>query len=91
MSRADFLRSDGPISGLRLDAAQGLDPCAEWLWGVTRVDPAQTEHGYLVEDLREARRLAARYTQGYFLTPEGECFHNATVTGGKPSTKVLWR
>ncbi len=28
---------------------------------------------------------ATRYA--YFLTPEGECFHNATVTGGKPASE----
>jgi chromosome segregation protein len=44
-------------------------------------------HGYLVEDPDEALRLAAQYAQGYFLTPGGECFHNATVTGGKPSSE----
>ena len=31
--------------------------------------------------------MAAQYAQGYFLTPGGECFHNATVTGGKPSSE----
>ena len=35
----------------------------------------------------DARRLAALYTHAYFLTPEGECFHNATVTGGKPASE----
>jgi chromosome segregation protein len=45
------------------------------------------KHGYLVEDPAEAQRLAARYTYAFFLTPEGECFHNATVTGGKPASE----
>ena len=40
-------------------------------------------HGYLVDDPETAQRLALRYAWAYFLTPEGECFHNATVTGGK--------
>jgi chromosome segregation protein len=44
-------------------------------------------HGYLVEDPGEALRLAARHTHAFFLTPEGECFHNATVTGGKPASE----
>jgi chromosome segregation protein len=43
--------------------------------------------GYLVEDPNEAMRLAARHSEGYFLTREGECFHNATVTGGKPASE----
>jgi chromosome segregation protein len=44
-------------------------------------------HGYLVEDPGEALRLAGEHAQAYFLTPEGECFHNATVTGGKPASE----
>jgi len=40
-------------------------------------------HGYLVESSREAQKLASEHGHAYFLTPEGECFHNATVTGGK--------
>ena len=27
------------------------------------------------------------HTHAFFLTPEGECFHNATVTGGKPASE----
>jgi chromosome segregation protein len=43
------------------------------------------KNGYLVKDVGEAKRLAAQFTYAFFLTPEGECFHNATVTGGKPA------
>ncbi len=45
------------------------------------------KYGYLVEDPGEALRLSSRHTHAYFLTPEGECFHNATVTGGKPASE----
>ena len=44
-------------------------------------------HGYVVEDPMEAQRLAAQHPWAYFLTVEGECFHNATVTGGKPASE----
>jgi chromosome segregation protein len=44
-------------------------------------------YGYLVEDPCEAQRLAARHSHAFFLTPGGECFHNATVTGGKPASE----
>jgi chromosome segregation protein len=44
-------------------------------------------NGYLVEDPGEALRLAGHYAHAFFLTPEGECFHNATVTGGKPASE----
>ena len=43
-------------------------------------------HGYLVED-PQAQRLASRYRACLFSNPEGECFHNATVTGGKPASE----
>ena len=42
--------------------------------------------GYLVETAALAQSLASEHTHAYFLTPGGECFHNATVTGGKPAS-----
>jgi chromosome segregation protein len=42
------------------------------------------KHGYLIESAAIAQQLANEYSYAYFLTPEGECFHCATVTGGKP-------
>ena len=45
------------------------------------------KHGYLAESSNQAQELAAQYPYAYFLTPEGECFHNATVTGGKPASE----
>ena len=44
-------------------------------------------HSYLVENQDQALELANEYSHAYFLTPEGECFHNATVTGGKPASE----
>ena len=43
--------------------------------------------GYLVETAELAQTMANDHTHAYFLTPEGECFHNATVTGGKPASQ----
>jgi len=45
------------------------------------------KHGYLVEDSAEAQRLALQHPLAFFLTAGGECFHNATVTGGKPASE----
>ena len=42
--------------------------------------------GYLVETAQLAQTMANDHVHAYFLTPEGECFHNATVTGGKPAS-----
>jgi len=44
-------------------------------------------HGYLTENSVDAQRLALRYMHAYFLTPDGECFHRSTVTGGKPASE----
>jgi chromosome segregation protein len=45
------------------------------------------QHGYLVEDAVQAQQLASHHPLAFFLTAGGECFHNATVTGGKPATE----
>ena len=45
------------------------------------------KYSYLVEEPTEAQRLALLHTHAFFLTPSGECFHNATVTGGKPASE----
>ncbi len=43
--------------------------------------------GYIVEDPTVAQKLAEQHVHAYFLTPTGECFHNTTVTGGKPASE----
>lgn len=40
--------------------------------------------GYVTPDADTARSLALENPQAFFLAPSGECFHNVTVTGGKP-------
>ncbi|MGB8099694.1 MAG: AAA family ATPase, partial [Terracidiphilus sp.] len=45
------------------------------------------KNGYIVEDSALAQRLSEQYTRSFFLTPGGECFHNTTVTGGKPASE----
>jgi chromosome segregation protein len=44
-------------------------------------------HGYLAPDAETARTLAGEHPEGYFLAPTGECFHNGTVSGGKPAAE----
>jgi chromosome segregation protein len=39
--------------------------------------------GYIAPDPGTARRLAAEHPKSFFLSPSGEAFHNATVTGGR--------
>jgi chromosome segregation protein len=45
------------------------------------------KNGYLVGESADAQRLASLHPLAFFLTAEGECFHNATVTGGKPASE----
>jgi chromosome segregation protein len=40
--------------------------------------------GYVTPDADTARSLALENPHAFFLAPSGECFHNVTVTGGKP-------
>jgi len=40
--------------------------------------------GYVTADSETARALALENPHAFFLAPSGECFHNVTVTGGKP-------
>jgi chromosome segregation protein len=44
-------------------------------------------NGYLAPDAETARTLSTAHRHGYFLAPTGECFHNATVSGGKPAAE----
>ena len=39
--------------------------------------------GYIAPDPGTARKLAAEHPKSFFLSPTGEAFHNATVTGGR--------
>ncbi|MHB1020988.1 MAG: chromosome segregation protein SMC [Acidobacteriaceae bacterium] len=40
--------------------------------------------GYVTPDSETARTLALENPNAFFLAPSGECFHNVTVTGGRP-------
>ncbi|HEY0785888.1 MAG TPA: chromosome segregation protein SMC, partial [Acidobacteriaceae bacterium] len=40
--------------------------------------------GFVAPDSESARTLALENPDAFFLSPSGECFHNVTVTGGKP-------
>ena len=41
--------------------------------------------GFVTHDADLAKSLALENPDAFFLAPTGECFHNVTVTGGKPS------
>jgi chromosome segregation protein len=76
-----------PVTGAGLtplkDSIRVLNGFAGTLEGIL----PKLKDSYLVEEPSEAMRLAARHPHAFFLTPGGECFHNATVTGGKPASE----
>jgi chromosome segregation protein len=43
--------------------------------------------GFVTPDAEQAKSLALENPNAFFLAPSGECFHNVTVTGGKPSVE----
>jgi chromosome segregation protein len=81
-------------------AADGIGPGHESQQGVTRLKDCirvldgfgrslevilpKLRDGYVTEDSAVARSLALENPDAFFLAPSGECFHNVTVTGGKP-------
>ena len=85
--RGLFEESDGTIGGEGVtplkDAIRVLNGFGRSLETIL----PKLKHGYLVGSASDAQRLAHEHSYAFFLTPDGECFHNSTVTGGKPSTE----
>ena len=70
----------------QVDGVVALKDCVRVLNGFGR----SLEHmlpklrdGYIAPDPGTARELALQHPKSFFLSPGGEAFHNATVTGGK--------
>jgi len=82
-----FEESDDSISGPGLTPLKDLIRVLNGFGRSVETVLPKLKFGYLVEESAEAQRLAGRYPYAFFLTPGGECFHNATVTGGKPASE----
>ena len=82
-----FASNEGPINEPGItplrDAIKVLNGFGHSIEGLL----PKLKNGYLVESEIDAKKLALRYGHAYFLTPEGECFHRSTVTGGKPASE----
>ena len=75
---------------MRRDAVLPLKQCIRVLDGFGKsleVILPKLRDGYIVEDPEIARDLALENPDAFFLAATGECFHNATVTGGKPASE----
>jgi chromosome segregation protein len=95
--RATFLIHDNAQAGLFDDSADtiagpGVTPLKDAVRVLNGFGRSletilpKLRDGYLVESAELAQAMANEHTHAYFLTPGGECFHNATVTGGKPAS-----
>jgi chromosome segregation protein len=82
-----FETGQGPINEPGLTALRDVIKVLNGFGNSLESVLPKLRHGYLVEDAIAAQRLAVQYAHGYFLTPEGECFHRSTVTGGKPASE----
>ncbi len=70
-----------PDGAIRLkDCIRALDSFGTSLEAVL----PKLREGYVMEDTAAARTLALEYPNAFFLAASGECFHNVTVSGGKP-------
>jgi chromosome segregation protein len=89
-SQAKFSFAAGAALG-SYEARQGvvrLKDCIRVLDGFgssLEVILPKLREGYVTPDANTARTLALENPHAFFLAPSGECFHNVTVTGGKPS------
>jgi chromosome segregation protein len=81
------------VEGMRSDARTGssgvvpLTDCIRVLDGFGRsleVILPKLREGFVAPDSSTARALALSNPQAFFLSPNGETFHNVTITGGRP-------
>jgi chromosome segregation protein len=84
------------FAGAALEAEQSragvvpLKDCIRVLDGFGRsleVILPKLRDGFVTPDADLAKTLALENPNAFFLAPSGECFHNVTVTGGKPSVE----
>lgn len=91
-SQAKFSFAPGvvtPLSEAR-DGVVRLKDCIRVLDGFgssLEVILPKLRHGYVVPNSEVGKSLALENPEAFFLSPNGECFHNVTVTGGKPSVE----
>ncbi|MHB8302395.1 MAG: chromosome segregation protein SMC [Acidobacteriaceae bacterium] len=95
-SQAKFSFAPGAVQPLTGSAEQSHDgvvrlkDCIRVLDGFgssLEVILPKLRNGYVVPDSEIGHSLALENPEAFFLAPNGECFHNVTVTGGKPSAE----
>jgi chromosome segregation protein len=87
-SQAKFSFAADQTTGLKPPhGVVGLKDCIRVMDGFGKsleVILPKLRDGYVTPDAQTARGLALENPDAFFLAPGGECFHNVTVTGGKP-------
>ena len=81
-----FLRDGHRGPAVRRDAVVPLKSCIRCLNGFgssLEIILPKLGNGYIAPDSTTAREMALENPNGFFLAPNGETFHNLTVTGGK--------
>ena len=86
-AQGELLNGRGAGERAGPDAAARCHQSAERIWRSLEAILPKLRHGYLAENPIEAQRLAAQHPWRTLLTVDGECFHSATVTGGKPASE----
>jgi chromosome segregation protein len=74
----------------RTEGVKPLKDCIRVLDGFGRsleVILPKLRDGFVTHDAALAKSMALENPNAFFLAPSGECFHNVTVTGGKPSVE----
>ncbi len=91
-SQAKFSFAGEPpqAAGERREGVAPLKDCIRVLDGFGRsleVILPKLRDGFVTPDAGLAKSMALENPNAFFLAPSGECFHNVTVTGGKPSVE----
>jgi chromosome segregation protein len=89
-AKFSFAADDGPVHHRTTHPIVPLRNCIRVLDGFGRsleVILPKLREGYVAPDSDTARSLALENPSAFFLAPSGECFHNVTVTGGKPGAE----
>jgi chromosome segregation protein len=89
-AKFSFAGHDSPESNRRGEGVVRLKDCIRVLDGFGRsleVILPKLRDGFVTPDAEIAKSLALENPNAFFLAPSGECFHNVTVTGGKPSVE----
>ena len=86
-AKFSFVAGEGAEKHGDRSGVVGLKDCIRVLDGFGKsleVILPKLRDGYVTPDSATARTLALENPDAFFLSPTGECFHNVTVTGGKP-------